>query len=239
MQLIRELGLPPETSRTHVGFMGCHGALNGLRVARATQMWIPMPGALCAVELCSIHDQYGWNPEHIVANALFATVPRPSFACTSQLHRKPTEGCTLWPLRRWSSRSTEDMMSWRIGDHGLQMGLSPQVPDVIKATLRAWMKSWLATFGYGVEDVGEWAIHPGGPRILPACLDALDLGPDAIATSKAVLAEFGNMSSPTILLIVERLMRQSATGPWVLLAFGPGLPSKRPGRAASQSGPLR
>jgi len=74
-----------------------------------------------------------------------------------------------------------------------------------------------------LAQVGQWAIHPGGPRILQACVEALELEPDAIDASKAVLAEFGNMSSPTILFIVDRLRRQSAPGPWVLLAFGPGL----------------
>lgn len=224
VQLIRELELPPQTSRTHVGFMGCHGALNGLRVARAYTDSDPNARVLlCAVELCSIHHQYGWNPEQIVANALFA-----DGAAAAVCVHEPAPSETNGGLHALASASmvvpdTEEMMSWRIGDHGFQMGLSPQVPDVIKATLRAWMESWLSTFGYGIDDVGEWAIHPGGPRILQACLEALDLGPDAIATSKAVLAEFGNMSSPTILFIVERLMRQSAKGPWVLLAFGPGL----------------
>src|SRR5439155_17385182 len=71
-ELIRGLGLPATTERAHVGFMGCHGALNGLRVARG---FAAEPGAavlLCAVELCSIHYHYGWDPKRVVANALFA-----------------------------------------------------------------------------------------------------------------------------------------------------------------------
>ena len=73
LALIKELGLPPTVQRTHVGFMGCHGALNGLRVARAFAA--PNPSArvlLCAVELCSLHYHYGWDPQKMVANALFA-----------------------------------------------------------------------------------------------------------------------------------------------------------------------
>jgi predicted naringenin-chalcone synthase len=119
--------------------------------------------------------------------------------------------------------ATEDLMSWRIGDNGFQMGLSARVPDVIRATLRSWVAGWLATEGVELDQVGQWAIHPGGPRILQACVEALELPPEAIAASKSVLAEFGNMSSPTILFILDRLQRQNAPGPWVLLAFGPGL----------------
>ena len=114
-------------------------------------------------------------------------------------------------------------MSWRIGDHGFQMGLSARVPDVIRGTLRAWLAGWLGKQGVELDQIGQWAIHPGGPRILQACIEALELPPDAIDASKGVLAEFGNMSSPTILFILDRLQRQNAPGPWVLLAFGPGL----------------
>jgi predicted naringenin-chalcone synthase len=114
-------------------------------------------------------------------------------------------------------------MSWRIGDNGFQMGLSARVPDVIRSALRPWMVGWLGKQGIDLEQVGQWGIHPGGPRILQACVEALELPPDATAVSKSVLAEFGNMSSPTILFILDRLQRQNAPGPWVLLAFGPGL----------------
>jgi predicted naringenin-chalcone synthase len=118
---------------------------------------------------------------------------------------------------------TEDLMSWNIGDHGFQMTLSPRVPEAIQSSLRTWLEGWLAGEGIGLDEIAHWGIHPGGPRILQACLDALQLEPSAIQTSRDVLAEFGNMSSPTILFIVERLIRNQTPGPCVLLAFGPGL----------------
>jgi prepilin-type processing-associated H-X9-DG protein len=224
VHLFHELGLSPQVSRTHVGFMGCHGALNGLRVARAFTEADPHARVLlCAVELCTLHHQYGWNPDQIVANALFADGSA-ALVCVPGTDDQKSDD-TLSALSSASTivPATEDLMSWRIGDNGFQMSLSARVPDVIRGTLRSWLDGWLATQGVDLAQVGQWAIHPGGPRILQACVEALELEPDAIDASKAVLAEFGNMSSPTILFIVDRLRRQSAPGPWVLLAFGPGL----------------
>jgi prepilin-type processing-associated H-X9-DG protein len=224
VQLFHELGLSPGVARTNVGFMGCHGALNGLRVARSFVEADPNARVLlCAIELCTLHHQYGWNPDQIVANALFADGSAAA-VCVPGTEENGTEDS----LSALSSASaiipeTEDLMSWRIGDHGFQMGLSARVPEVIRTTLRSWLHGWLATEGVNPDQVGQWGIHPGGPRILQACLEALELEPEAIAASRGVLAEFGNMSSPTILFILDRLRRQQAPGPWVLLAFGPGL----------------
>jgi prepilin-type processing-associated H-X9-DG protein len=224
VHLIRELALPADVARTHVGFMGCHGALNGLRVASAFADANPEARILvCAIELCSLHHQYGWNPEQIVANALFADGSA-AVICGHAGDRPPYDQKPRW----LSSGSmvlpeTEDLMSWNIGDHGFQMTLSARVPDVIESSLRTWLEGWLAGEGTDLGQIAHWGIHPGGPRILQACVDALRLEPSAIQTSKQVLAEFGNMSSPTILFIVERMIREKTPGPWVLLAFGPGL----------------
>ena len=134
--------------------------------------------------------------------------------------------------------ATEDLMSWRIGDHGFRNGsLAAGSRRRFARTLRPWLDGWLASHGLEIEQVGQWAVHPGGPRILQACVEALELEPEAIAASRAVLAEFGNMSSPTILFIVERLRRQAAAGPVGALGLRTG-PDDRsgPGRTALESG---
>jgi prepilin-type processing-associated H-X9-DG protein len=224
VQLFHELGLSPSVARTHVGFMGCHGALNGLRVARSFVEADPNARVLlCAIELCTLHQQYGWNPDQIVANALFADGSAAAVCVPGTEENGNEDSLSALSSASMIVPETEDLMSWRIGDHGFQMGLSARVPDVIRTTLRSWLHGWLATEGVSPDQVGQWGIHPGGPRILQACLEALELEPGAIATSKGVLAEFGNMSSPTILFILDRLRRQQTPGPWVLLAFGPGL----------------
>jgi predicted naringenin-chalcone synthase len=114
-------------------------------------------------------------------------------------------------------------MGWTIGDHGFSMTLSPRVPDRIASELCGVLESLLANRGLKVSDVASWAVHPGGPRVLATVREALGLGPAALACSEAVLAEHGNMSSATILFILERLVRDHAARPCVAMAFGPGL----------------
>ena len=114
-------------------------------------------------------------------------------------------------------------MTWSIGDHGFEMALSPRVPELIGAHLRPWLEGWLASQGLDRKAVRSWAIHPGGPRILDVVEETLGLGPDATRDSRAVLEECGNMSSPTILFILDRLRRRDAPRPCVALGFGPGL----------------
>ncbi len=226
LALYERLGLNPNVSRTHVGFMGCHGALNGLRVARALAMSEPQANILlCAVELCSLHHQYTDDPQQIVANSLFADGAAAAII-RSQSATAKTNQSPAWNLLASGSfliPGTADAMSWRIGDHGFTMTLSAQVPEIIKTQLKPWLEQWLAQHGLSLSQVATWAIHPGGPRIVSAAASALDLSKEAVQTSLDVLNDCGNMSSPTILFILQRLLDQAAPGPCVALAFGPGL----------------
>jgi predicted naringenin-chalcone synthase len=103
------------------------------------------------------------------------------------------------------------------------MTLSNQVPDIIQAHLKDWVAKWLGGQGLEMDDVATWAVHPGGPRILTAVGEALDLPTHSNQVSRDVLSEFGNMSSATILFILDRLRKMDAPRPLVALAFGPGL----------------
>lgn len=220
LEVIGELGLRPTIARTQVGFMGCHGALNGLRTAHAYCKANPGATALvCAVELCSLHFHYGWEPGRIVANALFAdgaaaVVMRS--AATDADWQLAANGSCIFP-------DSAEAMTWRIADHGFEMSLSARVPDLIAAHLKPWLTTWLAEHDLAIGDVGSWAIHPGGPRIVETVLDSLGLPWQAGETSHAVLHAHGNMSSPTILFILERLCAAGAPLPCVAMGFGPGL----------------
>jgi predicted naringenin-chalcone synthase len=221
--LIRELGLRRDVARTHVGFMGCHGSLNGLRVAHgyvgADPSAVPL---VCAVELCSLHHQYGWDSDKIISNALFADGAAAvvgvggAHAAGDEAYRLVASGSTFID-------DSEDAMSWRVGDRGFQMTLSARVPDLIGEHLRPWLEGWLGKHGVKRSEVASWAVHPGGPRILAAVGETLGLEPSDVAVSHGVLSEFGNMSSPTILFILDRLRRLGTPRPCVALAFGPGL----------------
>lgn len=238
--LIKRLDLPDTVGRTHIGFMGCHGALNGLRVASALVAADPTARVLlCAVELCSLHFHYGWDPEQMVANALFADGAG-AMVIAAEHQRVRHSAVTLMVTASSDGRDvpdawrvaasgsclvpdSQDAMTWRIGDHGFEMTLSPRVPSLIGSSLRPWLVGWLERRGLALSEVRSWAIHPGGPRILEAAAQALGLTAAATAVSAQVLAECGNMSSSTMIFLLERLRRSGAPRPCVALGFGPGL----------------
>ncbi|BAM04518.1 type III polyketide synthase [Phycisphaera mikurensis] len=215
LALLGTLGLPPATSRTHVGFMGCHGAMNGLRVAGA--LAAAEPGCrvlLVCVEVCTAHFRYG--DAGLTANALFA-----DGAAAAVVTADAGRGRSLTGRASLVLPGSADAMTWAIGAHGFEMSLSPAVPALIAERLPGVIGPWLARHGLTPAGVAGWAIHPGGPRVIDAVGEALGLGPAALAPSHALLREHGNMSSPTVLFLVDRLRR--SPGPLVALAFGPGL----------------
>lgn len=220
--LLTGLDLAATVERTHVGFMGCHGAFNGLRVARGFTGADPEARVLvCAVELCSLHYHYGWDPEKMVANALFAdgaaaVAGGPADAAPADAWRLAATGSCLFP-------DSADAMTWSVGDHGFEMTLSARIPELLGRHLGPWLAAWLDPHGLTAATVASWAVHPGGPRILAAVERALALPRLATAVSREVLAECGNMSSPTVLFILERLRDRGAPRPCVALGFGPGL----------------
>jgi len=221
IELIERLGLRRDVSRTHVGFMGCHGALNGLRVGSALAASTPGSKVLvCCVEICSIHHQYTNDFQQLVANALFSDGAA-AVVGTSTINRD--DSWQIVDQRSYLLPNTAELMSWRIGDNGFQMTLSMQVPTVIRENLRPWLAAWLAEHDLAISDVRGWAVHPGGPMILTACEESLALDSADLWASHEVLSEFGNMSSPTVLFILERLRAAGDGLPCVILAFGPGM----------------
>lgn len=220
--LIKELGLPPDTQRTHIGFMGCHAALNGIRVARGFIQGDP--GAvvlLAAVEICSVHYQYSAEDETNLANGLFsdgagALVLSAGREASAGAWRVADTGSCILP-------DSEDAMTWRVRDHGFQMTLGRQVPALIHSNLLPWLERWLAGCGLTPAEIATWGVHPGGPAILQSVTAALSLRKEDLGASWEVLREFGNMSSPTILFVLDRLQQADAPRPAVVLGFGPGL----------------
>ena len=225
LALIRGLGLPPTVERTQIGFMGCHGALNGLRAARAYVEADPSARVLLsATELCCIHYHYGWNPQKMVANGIFSDGS--AAVVGGAVQTREEQSAELWRVTATGScllPDSADAMTWTIGDRGFEMTLAKRVPGLIAANLRPWLEGWLARQGLTIDRVGSWAIHPGGPRILDAVEEALSLPREVSAVARQVFAEHGNMSSPTVLFILERLRRLCAPRPCVAMGFGPGL----------------
>lgn len=220
--LMQGLSLRGYVERTHVGFMGCHGALIGLRTAASFVKAHPAASVLlCCVELCSLHHQYGWRSDQVVANALFgdgaAAVILQSPAAEDDPHWKvAASGSILIP-------GTADCMGWHVRDHGFEMQLSAGVPAAVKQHAGGWLGEWLFLQDLKISDIKSWGVHPGGPKILEAAASSIGLPMGTLADSEETLADFGNMSSPTILFILDRLRRRQAPRPCVTIAFGPGL----------------
>lgn len=229
IHVMKQLPLDPGVARTHIGFMGCHGAMNALRVADHIVRANPQAKVLiCSVELCSLHYQYGFHPDQIIANALFAdgaaamcvtadpsAEPTVNNATEPQLHLLGN-GSYLFP-------NSLDAMTWQVGDHGFAMTLSPHLPELIESQLKPWLESWLSTYRLNIADIEHWAIHPGGPKILDAVLNSLGLAHEKAETSRNILRSFGNMSSPTSFFVLQAIQAQKATGKCLMLGFGPGL----------------
>ena len=218
-QLVDRLGLSPDVSRTHVGFMGCHAAVNALAVANAFVRANPDAVVLVAcVELCSLHFQAGetsWDQQ--VANAIFA-----DGAACAVVGGGPGR-CRIGAMASRIFPGTAALMRWDIGDHGFRMTLSPRVPGVIKRGIADWLGPWLDAEGLSIDAVPGWAVHPGGRDILEGVRRGLQLDPALMAPSIEVLDRRGNMSSGTILWVLDRVLRESTEGPVLGLSFGPGL----------------
>lgn len=222
IELVKRLGLPRDARRTVVGFMGCYAAFNGLRAAHGFCM--AHPGAtvlLVSVELCTLHFQVDDTLESAVVNALFSDG---AAAAVIQSTDSPQDGLVYVDGRAALHEDSMDAMTWEVGDTGFIMGLSSRVPEIIADELPSYMDALLTPHGLTVEDVGFWAIHPGGKAIVQRAQDVLGLSDAEVYDSLEVLRLHGNMSSPTILFVLKRVLdRHSTDDTGVALAFGPGL----------------
>jgi predicted naringenin-chalcone synthase len=229
VELVKRLGLPPTTERTFIGFMGCYAAFNALRVAHGFCQSRPDARVLvvCA-ELCTLHFQIDDSLESVVVNSLFSDGA--AAAVLSARDAADAEGRLAYVDGRChlDDDSMEDM-TWAIGDTGFKMGLSARVPDVVGENLPGYVDTLLGPHDLAPDDLDFWAIHPGGRRIVEGAREALDLSEADVADSLAVLRRYGNMSSPTILFVLQRILNQQAQGDGappghgVAMAFGPGL----------------
>lgn len=216
IRLASDLGMPPGLQRLLVGHMGCYAALPGLAAVGDYVTARSRPAVLLCCELTSLHVQPPVRElDQVVAHALF------SDAAAAVALQPGGRGRRLAGVVARTDPSTADHMTWDVTDLGFRMGLSPRVPDVLARHVGDVVGELLAGAGLRTEDVDGWAVHPGGPRILDVVRDHLGLTEEQLAPSRSVLAEHGNCSSATVLLVLEELA--DVDGPVVAMAFGPGL----------------
>jgi predicted naringenin-chalcone synthase len=223
IQIARDLGLRGDVRRTIIGHMGCFAAIVGMRQALSAVRARPGSSALLlSVELSSLHFAPNPDPEIMTCMSLFGDA-----AGSLLLTDAPgVNGPQLVDTYCAADFSTAEQMSWTITDQGFVMSLSPRVPISLQRTVRGVTERLLAPHDLDVRDISHWMVHPGGPAILDAVQAKLGLSEEQMADSRTILAEYGNCSSATILLILERLIQsgRAKPGEWaVMMAFGPGL----------------
>jgi predicted naringenin-chalcone synthase len=215
--LARDVGMASDAQRLFIGHMGCYAALPGLGVAGDFARARGRPAVLLCLELTSLHVQPPTaDAEQIVAHALF------SDAAAAVVVLPSAPGLELVDVVAVTDVATADHMTWDVTDLGFRMGLSQRVPDVLDGHVSQLVDDLLARHGLARSDVDGWAVHPGGPRILDVIQTRLGLTDADLAASRGVLAEHGNCSSPTVLMILDTL-RLAGPDRVVALAFGPGL----------------
>ena len=221
-QLVQTLGLDPGVERTLVGFMGCAAAVNALKVAHHVVRSEPRAKVLVVnLELCTLHMQETSDLEEILSALLFGD------GCAASLVSATPDGIALVDFRAVTIPETRDFITWHIGDSGFRMHLSGEVPSQIARALRheAARNDDRGIFrGERPETTQLWAVHAGGRTILDAVEQGLDLDRAALAWSRGVLRDYGNMSSATLMFVLERMMRSAdADAKGFGMAFGPGL----------------
>jgi len=228
-QIVRELGLPPGTHRYHVGFMGCYASFPALRAALAFCRADPEAVVLVvSVELCTIHVRSSNDPDQIVAASVFGDGAAAALVSAREDIR--------WPALRIDGLASgltpvgEHDMAWTIGDFGFEMILSASVPKIIDTYIEGAIAPVLAAEPELARDparrIRHWAIHPGGRSILDKVEARLGLDESQLVPSRDILRSFGNMSSATILFVLERILASPAAEAEervLAMAFGPGL----------------
>lgn len=222
-KLMHRLELNPETERLPIFGLGCAGGITGL--AHATRLAAAMPGRnvlMACVELCGLNFRTaGQNKVDFVSCALFgdgaaAAILRGGGAGSSDaLGQILAIGEHTWP-------GTEDVMGWSIEEDGFGVVMSTKIPLFARRELRAAAESFLAAHDMALNELDGIIAHPGGRKVLEAICDALNIDAEQLDHARTVLRDYGNMSSPTVLFVLERTIAAQASGRHLMAAFGPG-----------------
>ena len=238
--LMRKLGFDARVQRVHVRDMGCYAAIPALAASADAAGARGMVGLVVCVELTSLHVQPPSDDRaQVVAHALFSdaavaaavvpvdtSAPHVSSQFATETSRQCIKGFDVVDVAAFTSVEHAPLMTWDVTDLGFRMGLSPRVAPVLREHVGPVVEALLASHGLTVDDVRGWAVHPGGPAILDVIEEHLGLPADKLRESRAVLAEHGNCSSATVLLVLNQMRQEGELrdgDPVVAMAFGPGL----------------
>lgn len=223
-QLLFRLGLSEHVRRIPIWGLGCAAGVGG--VARATEHVRVYPEdlvLLVGVELCGLTFQKGDRSKAgLISTALFA-----DGAAAAVLGDAPDEDSgpellgshsTTWP-------GTEDIMGWEIVEAGFKVQLSRSIPDLVRDRMPENLSAACSSVGLALEDIRHFVTHPGGAKVLDAFEEVLGFEPGGLILSREILRDYGNMSSVTVLFILQRLLEsgECTAGEYgVISALGPG-----------------
>jgi alkylresorcinol/alkylpyrone synthase len=222
-RLINRLSLAPTIERLPMFGLGCGAGVAGL--ARATRLAHAMEGAhvlFLTVDLCSlcmrVNDP---SPSMFVSSALFGDGAAGVLLRNTRQSAR-SAGPRILAVGEWCWRGTEHIMGWDIKDDGFGIVLSPELPALMGAELKPAVLDFLDRNGFRLSDINGFIFHPGGRRLLETAEEVLELAPSQLDHSWAVLRDYGNMSSATVLFALDRALKAGARGRHLLAAFGPG-----------------
>lgn len=224
-EIIQQLGLSPSTQRFHIGFMGCFAAFPAMKMAKAFCQSQPDARVLViCLELCSIHLQASEGTDQLISASVFA-----DGAAGMIISAHKSKQTNMYALDNFSTsiaeKSKEDM-AWTIGDTGFDMVLSTYVPDIIESNIEEAVQPLFDDYALSAEEVNYWALHPGGRAIIDKTQHTFSLKDNQLFSSRKILADYGNMSSATILFVLADLLEKTSekdAESVLAMAFGPGL----------------
>lgn len=226
--LINRMGLSPNLKRIPIFGLGCVAGAAGIaRAADYVRAYPRQAAALVSVELCSLTIQReDLSVANLISSGLFADGSAAVVVTGDEVH---STGPEILATRSVFYPDTERMMGWKVSEKGFNIVLSPEVPTLIREHLGQDVDALLSDHGYTRSQIGSWVLHTGGPKVLEATADALDLHDGQLNASWDCLKRVGNLSSASVLVVLEDVMRNRRPDPGtlgLLAAMGPGFCSE-------------
>jgi len=226
LQVAELMGLPKDIDRTSVNFMGCYAAIHALKMADAICRSFPDARVLMVcTELCTLHFQREATPDNIASSLLFGDGSAAALIVPDAADHTG-QGVRLHSFYSEIIAKGKKDMSWDLSSTGFRMKLSNAIPDLIGGDITPLVEHALTKGGMQRQDITHWCAHPGGKKILQTIHASLQFADGTLDPSYAVLKDYGNMSSATILFVLQRIMAgldQRQPSNIFGIAFGPGL----------------
>ena len=226
-EIIEELGLPGDIHRITVNFSGCNAAFSALKIADAISNSDKKARILIVcVELCTIHFQPVNNYDNLLSNTIFGDGAAAVLMVSDDTaQQKNLSGLAVGGFYSDLLSEGKNLMGWNIKPTNFEMVLDSKVPSFISEHIKPFIDNCEMKLKIDAANINKWAIHPGGRKILDVVQKNLQLSNDEMENSYQILKEFGNMSSPTILFVLNEIVQQDLTSGENILAigFGPGI----------------